>query len=471
MLRWFCVIAAVLIVVLGVVEYVWEWTPLDILTGDFVEVGAEQGVTVIRLGVAAWQVAEFPWEETIRRFEEDTGGKVRIRMSILPGDTANSLLLFWGRFGHTGYDAIVAFADEEIHPFIEYNWSAKDPAERSLLVNVAEYLSEEQIRSFVPPLLVGSSKRDPDTGKMNLYELPWMGEVLALNYNRKFFKQAGVDKVPETWEEVEAVCEKLMGLTYKGQKVAPLAMNFAQKGFFTQNCYVPMLAAFKKGAGVEDENGRLDVSSPEAVRVFKTFKRWYDAGYVSDQAFISSAVEEDLRTQRAVMYPHWQSRGLWAVDDLGADVIGIAATPGAGLTNPQTGRSVGSLVATYGVVVPKCSPVKEQAVRVCYEVFCTDKYGFQSAVAKGYMLHGKKKGGNKMPATNEIYEQPDLPKGVRELRRSLETGYFYPDVTNWLQTSDILVVEFQKFLRGTTPTAQQALATVQQRLAEEVYKD
>ena len=130
-----------------------------------------------------------------------------------------------------------------------------------------------------------------------------------------------------------------------------------------------------------------------------------------------------------------------------------------------------SLSAAAKARFHKSDEVTDLTVFTATKAFCTDKYGFQSAVAKGYMLHGKKKGGNKMPATNEIYEQPDLPKGVRELRRSLETGYFYPDVTNWLQTSDILVVEFQKFLRGTTPTAQQALATVQQRLAEEVYKD
>ncbi|HUV39609.1 MAG TPA: hypothetical protein VMY39_08330, partial [Planctomycetota bacterium] len=91
------------------------------------------------------------------------------------------------------------------------------------------------------------------------------------------------------------------------------------------------------------------------------------------------------------------------------------------------------------------------------------------AVAKGFMLHGEKKGGNKMPATNEIYTHPDLPAGIRDLRPSLETGYFYPDVVNWPQCSEILVVEFQKYVRGEYPTAEDALAGVRKRYAEEVY--
>ncbi|HUU43312.1 MAG TPA: extracellular solute-binding protein [Planctomycetota bacterium] len=474
MLRWSCVILAVVIVALSVVEYVRGWTPLEVFTGDLATPGGETDVTVIRLGVAAWQVAEFPWDETIRRFEEDArarGLNVRIRMSILPGETLNSLLRFWGRFGHTGYDAIVAFADEEITPFIEYSAGSTDPAGRSLLVDVSDYLSADELDSFVPALTVGSSRVDPVTGKRHLYELPWMGEVLALNYNRKFFAERGV-KVPTTWlgpGGVEDACRKLKGLTFQGHDVAPLSMNFAQRGFFAQNSYIPMLAAFKRGRGVADADGRMDVSSPEAVHVFETLKRWYDAGYISDQAFVDQAVREDLQTQRSAMYAHWQSRGLWAVDKLGEDTIGIAPTPGAGERDPDTGKPVGSLVATYGVIVPRCSPVREQAVRVCYEVFCTDRYGFQSAVAKGFMLHGEKKGGNKMPATKEIYRQPDLPAGIRDLRASLETGYFYPDVVNWPQCSEILVVEFQKYVRGEYPTAEDALAVVRKRYAEEVY--
>lgn len=456
MLRWVCIILAVLIVAAGVVEYVWRLTPLEQILSA-VRREAPKGAVlggkhVVRLGIASWQMDEFPWEETIRKFEVAHDNKIKIHRSALPEGTFNSMLLFWAS-GHTEYDVIVAWADEEIHPFINYNWNTDDPARRSLIINVRDYLTPEQLDSFVPALFGGSSRKDPQTGKVNLYELPWMGEVLALNYNKQFFKDRGIEEIPRTWQEVEQACKKLAGLEHEGVKVAPLAMNFSQTIFFGQNCYIPMLAAFKEGRGVADEKGRLDVSSPEAVRVFETLKRWYKAGYITPNCMVNEAVEQDLRVMRAAMYPHWQSRGLWAVEDHGPETIGIAPTPGA--------ERAGSLVSTYGCIIPKCSPAIRQAVDFCYEAFCTDTYGFQTAVAAS----------GKMPATKRTYARDDLPPGIAELGRSLGRGYSYPDQVNWTQSADILVVEFQRYLTGDAKTAAGALANAERRIAEEVYAE
>ena len=458
MLRRICIGLVVLIVIAGVVEYAWHLTPLEqlqaLITGKAPEGSGPfaGGQTVIRLGIASWQMDEFPWEETIRKFEAAHDHKIKIRTSALPEGTFNSMLLFWVS-GHTEYDVIVAWADEEIHPFINYNWSTRDPARRSLIINVREHLTAEQLDGFVPALFGGSGRKDPQTGQTNLYELPWMGEVLALNYNKKFFQARGIETVPQTWQEVEDACKKLAGLKHDGVKVAPLAMNFSQTVFFGQNCYIPLLAAFKGARGVADEKGRLDVASPAAVRVFETLKRWHQAGYITANCLVNEAVEQDLRVMRAAMYPHWQSRGLWAVQDHGPETIGIGPTPGA--------RQAGSLVSTYGCIIPKCSPVVRQTVDFCYEAFCTDTYGFQTAVAKR----------GKMPAAKAVYQRRDLPPGIAELGRSLDQGYSFPDQVNWNQCADILVVEFQRYLSGDVDTAEEALANVQRRFTEEVYAE
>ena len=484
MLRWASVILIGLIVVVSVLEFTTDRTPLEQLTavvtlggtGRTDEFAGVQPEAVIRMGVASWQMDEFPWEETVRRYEHAHGGKVRVKLSILPEGSLNSMLLYW-HSGYTKYDMIVAWADEEIHPFITYNWNTTDPARRSLLVNMAEHLTDQQLQAFVPTLFVGSSMTDPQTGKTNLYELPWMGEVTAINYNKVFFKMAGVDRPPTTWEEVEEACEKLKGLQYKDKRgtmhtVAPLAMVFAQSGFFTQNHYIPMLAAFKKGRGVTDAQGHLDVSSPEAAEVFKTLKRWYEAGYITEKCKVQDSVEQELRVFGAAMYPHWQSRGLWAVADHGEEIIGIAPTPGV--------KQAGSLVCTYGCIVPKCSPVVEQAVEFAYEAFCTDTHGFQTAVANGFIdpTTGKPKGGKKMPAITAMYDRKDLPAGIRDLRPGLEKGYFYPDPTNYNQCADIVVVWFQRYLFGDKNpstgkpfTAEEALTQAQHEIATEVYTE
>jgi hypothetical protein len=74
-----------------------------------------------------------------------------------------------------------------------------------------------------------------------------------------------------------------------------------------------------------------------------------------------------------------------------------------------------------------------------------------------------------MPATKEMYERTDLPPGIGELGRSLHRGYSFPDQVNWTQCADILVVEFQRYLSGDVATADEALANVRRRFAEEVY--
>ena len=469
MLRWLCIILVGLLVAVSLVEYVAGWTPLEQLSALVAwqrpEGGgplAGRGRTVIRVGVASWQMEEFPWEAAIARYEKAHGGAVKIRVAALPEGTLNSVLLSWAKSSHTEYDVIVAWADEEIHPFIDYNWNTSDPKRRSLIINVRDYLTPEQLDSFMPAMLGGCARKDPQTGQMNIYELPWMGEVLALNYNKQFLKQRGIETPPRTWEEVEEACRKLAGLEYEGVPVAPLAMNFAQTIFFAQNCYVPMLAAYKKGKGILDAAGRLDVSSPEAVRVFETLKAWHKAGYISPNCMVNESVEQDLRVKRAAMYPHWQSRGLWAVKDHGPEVIGIAPSPGS--------AEAGSLICTYGGIIPKCSPVVRQAVDFCYETFCTDTHGFQTAVANGFKDGEKLKGGGKMPVTRAMYRRTDLMPGIAELAPALERGYQYPDPVNWGQSAEILVVEFQKYLAGDTPTAQAALARAQQRITQEVYR-
>ena len=74
-------------------------------------------------------MAEFPWEETVRKYEKAKGGRVRFTIDTIPEGALNNLLLLW-RYDETQYDVVVAFADEEIHPFIDYNWKSPDASRR-----------------------------------------------------------------------------------------------------------------------------------------------------------------------------------------------------------------------------------------------------------------------------------------------------------------------------------------------------
>lgn len=522
MLKTTCVILALLVIAVSVVECVFSLSPLEQFTAlckwqTPEEISGDK--TVLRLGLASWQLDEFPWEETIAAYEQ-RHPDVKVKMSIFEGPP-NTLLLFWAD-QHTSYDLVVSYSDAELHPFMDYQWNSPDPAKRGLLVNIRDYLSDEQKKIYndtMPAMLAGCSKCDrcPMCGKavadfsiarpfrgytvpfcsaghladwdkikdqpsaesddpqmarfsavMNVYEVPWMGEVLALNYNKRFFQERGVEKPPATWDEVEALCTRLKGMEYQGVKVAPLAFNWSSTAFFVQNCYIPLLASYKGGRGITDDKGRLDVSCPEALRVFETLKRWQQAGFISNNCYVDGTIEQDLRVMRAAMYPHWQSRGLWALKDHGPDIIGIAPSPGS------TTDKAGSLVCTYGCIIPKCSPNIKAAIDFSYEAFGSDALGFQTHVANGFdiTVNGKTehKGGGKMPVLRAIYRQKLAP-GINELEPALASGYTYPDAANFTEVSLIIVAEFQKYVSGATPTAQEALAKAQKRIDQEVYSN
>ena len=74
-----------------------------------------------------------------------------------------------------------------------------------------------------------------------------------------------------------------------------------------------------------------------------------------------------------------------------------------------------------------------------------------------------------MPTAKAMYADPELPPGIAELGSVLDRGYGIPDPSNLAQCNDIFVVEFQKYIRGKTKTAEEVLDIVRRRFAEEVY--
>ncbi|MHC4716212.1 MAG: hypothetical protein ACYS5V_04525, partial [Planctomycetota bacterium] len=80
MLARICVLLVAIILVVSVIECVWDLSPLEQAGRAFEDAPAGAGQrTLIRLGIASWQLGEFPWKETIARYEQANPG-VRIRL-------------------------------------------------------------------------------------------------------------------------------------------------------------------------------------------------------------------------------------------------------------------------------------------------------------------------------------------------------------------------------------------------------
>ena len=330
--------------------------------------------------------------------------------------------------------------------------------------HLAPELSAGLLDEFLPGYLENCRLVDPRIGEERLYGLPFMGEIHALNYRKDMLAEQGIaeSQLPDTWEDFERLARRLRDPEQK-----QYGMTFdLSTNFFTQNDYVPMLRAL--AGDVEDEQGRLDVSSPEAAETFRILKRWYEEGLMPAGALTPYQAADDFRAKIAVLFPNWQSRGFWAIKGMedGEKHIGIGPCPES--------NKVGSLLAHYVGVIPRASPVPREAARVLVEAICFD---LQPGVAKA----------GKMSTIKYIYDRQDpdsrpnpAPPAIEELRKLVEPsyrvpgwmlslrptvdlGYCVPDPITWNRVRDIVGIEFQKYLSEDI-TAEEALARAKRQI-------
>ena len=402
------------------------------------------GVTHVRLLVASWQYSAFQYpdgdlERCLRDFEK-RHPKIKIDLRMMPEANEITLMLPW-REGATPFDVLLTTNNETTSRYVEGGF----------LAPLDEYLEPELSAGLLGEFLTGYLQycllTDPRSGEEHIYGLPFMGEIQALNYRRDVLAEYGIpeSELPDTWEEFEDLARRL-----KDPSKMQYGMTFDfSPAFFSQNAYVPILHAFR--GSIVDEEGRLDLASPEAARTFEMLKRWYQEELIPPGALTPNQAADGFRAKIAVMFPSWQSRGLWAMRDLeeGEKHIGIVPCPGD--------VEGGALLCHYIGVVPKSSPVPREAARVLLEAICFD---LQAGVTKE----------GKMPVIRHLYERQErdrkprrvapeiealhdlvdpsyrLPDWVMLLRPAVDPGYCVPDPLTWQRVADIVGIEFQRYL-------------------------
>ena len=87
------------------------------------------------------------------------------------------------------------------------------------LLALDEYMSMEcpggngkTLEEELTPLFIESAREFAEDGK--LYAIPYQPYVRAFMYNKEHFEKAGIDKVPETWDELLDACAKLKAAGY-----------------------------------------------------------------------------------------------------------------------------------------------------------------------------------------------------------------------------------------------------------------
>lgn len=103
--------------------------------------------------------------------------------------------------------------------------------------------------------------------KDKLFGLPTYAATCIMYYRTDYFKQAGIDKVPATWDELVEACKKL-----KAIGVEPLGMR-GNKAFGGSSWHLPMIALSFGGSVYKDFPNDMHptVNSPEYVKAVKFY--------------------------------------------------------------------------------------------------------------------------------------------------------------------------------------------------------
>lgn len=103
-----------------------------------------------------------------------------------------------------------------------------------------------QVKEYAPKIVSYAVKDMTYDGK--IYGLPYYADITSFLYNEQLLKDNGIDKAPETWEEM---AEQLKFLQDKGMET-PMALEFAQAMPTTLENFTAMV--FGRGGELFNEN-------------------------------------------------------------------------------------------------------------------------------------------------------------------------------------------------------------------------
>ena len=410
--------AVMVFVALCIAGAVYEFTLRDKEVVD--------GRKVLRIGAAGWMIVEFDLADQVERFGREHPD-IEVRLEQLPTGY-DYVMMLQASMGEVTFDLMLSPGNYDV--------------EKYKLRGVVDPLDDVVPPDFKARMFPGMLECSKADGK--LYLLPFMGEVQVLNYRKDLFDKAGLAGPPRTWAEFEAYAEKLTDA--KSQQYG-MSLCLAQNFFFLQNTYLVLLRSLR-GRAVDDE-GHLNLTSPEAHEVFRMLKRWWKKGLVSPACKNPMGSADDFKSGVTAMFPNWQSRGQWAQrnEELKPH-IRFAPLPEA--------HRVGSLIAVHGGMILKGTKRHKEAAQFLAEAMIG--YAQKDILAAG-----------KMPVTRDMYVEGRVADWILEVGKTLEKAYAAPEPRLITEMAEYVSVAFHRFLDSDSDDPAPFLEKARQEVQQRVY--
>ena len=213
------------------------------------------------------------------------------------------------------------------------------------IMNTDEYT--QNFYSFTKSTAVGSDGE--------IYAIPIEIDGLALYYNKKLLKEAGYDKPPLYWDEIEIMAKKLTKTDAKGKIIqAGLAMGTSNNVLHSEE--ILYLLFLQNGAQIANLNGVVQLTANSRATNALDYYVQYTTEYKTWASYLPNDVEMFASGKLAMMIaPSWRVFDIINMNPK----IEFDLTPVPQINSDQaTQRDL----ATYWLeAVPSNSPHKEQA--------------------------------------------------------------------------------------------------------------
>ena len=264
------------------------------------------GTTLTVLGFSA--VTCSAMEEKLPEFTEKTG--IQVEFEQLSNDELKNKIAVSMAAGGSDVDAFYFQPFQDLGAYQANGWV--EPLD--------EYFQDDEDFDVEDFLDIPVEQGTRDDGK--LYAVPVFDEHYVLYYNKDYFQEAGIEKVPETYEELIETAKKLTdpdknryGISMRGD------------GFASVLTWITVARAY--GADYF-KDGVCDLTSPEAkkaIEVYQELLKYSPPGYLSKGW---SETSDDFAQGIAAMRIDCDTQYTYATDpesSLVADSVGFAVVP------------------------------------------------------------------------------------------------------------------------------------------------
>lgn len=265
----------------------------------------------------------------LKRFEKRTG--IKVKLEVIPWDSLLDRILAATSSGQ-GPDVLN----------IGNTWSASLQATGALLPWDEEHLAKVGgAKRFTSSALAAAGAPDKDPAALPIYSLAY-----GLYYNKKMFKDAGIDEPPSTWDELVKDGKKLTGDGKYGIAV--------EGGDPVENSHHAFILGKQHGADFFDPSGKPTFDTPGAVKAVKQYVDLVAAEKIAPPGNAEYAKRESVRdfaTGKAAMLM-WQAAATSLKSNgMKPDEYGVAPIP---VQAPGSGeKGTRSMVAGINLAVFK----------------------------------------------------------------------------------------------------------------------